>query len=612
MLLTIGMIVKNEEKYLGRCLSALTPILENVESELIIADTGSGDRTVEIARRFTDKVIHFSWINDFAAARNATLRKASGKWFMFVDADEIFTSCEGIIDFFNSGEYKKYNSASYVVRNLPKEGRGEAVDFIAPRLTEILADTKFIHPVHECYNTYGNPIKAIPDVAEHYGYTGGTSDEKFNRNSELLLKRLNEETPSPMLYQQLYDCFASRDETRALEFLDKGISLCKENNHPLVVSMYHSKINHLFGEKRYEEALNACKEYFAVSSGVVSTDVEVHGFMATCLNCLRKYSEAAEEYGMFFKKYDQYKKGKLVTDDVRYTRFIISSKGNITALFSEFLTACIHSGSNKAMMLAEFPVGLYPASEERLGRLVQAEVGFLSRNNYINTETFFNNLHQSAQKAFERLLRGEIVISDNSEAAINALERISFSDISRMFRDIMAGREPESVTVLSESVNINEYADILYIMVKNKTDISVFLTAKGFSPEFCARCCYGNFGDFYDYAVTYKAQFIKNPDAYIIAAAFFGEVAKLGAADNRNTETALMLFSELKQLSERAELIKLSKQVKENIFRYISSGHFDAAQKFTEEYKKINPSDPEIPEIESEIASKKAQKGNLL
>ena len=70
MKLTIGMIVKNEEKWLDKCLTGIKPILDNVDSELIITDTGSIDSTVEIARKYTDKVLHFDWINDFAAARN--------------------------------------------------------------------------------------------------------------------------------------------------------------------------------------------------------------------------------------------------------------------------------------------------------------------------------------------------------------------------------------------------------------------------------------------------------------------------------------------------------------------------------------------------------------
>ena len=54
MKLTIGMIVKNEEKWLDKCLSAIKPILDNVDSELIITDTGSTDRTVEIAKKYSD------------------------------------------------------------------------------------------------------------------------------------------------------------------------------------------------------------------------------------------------------------------------------------------------------------------------------------------------------------------------------------------------------------------------------------------------------------------------------------------------------------------------------------------------------------------------------
>lgn len=52
--LSIAMMVKNEEKYLDQCLSSLKPIMEEIESELIIVDTGSEDRTVDIAKRYTD------------------------------------------------------------------------------------------------------------------------------------------------------------------------------------------------------------------------------------------------------------------------------------------------------------------------------------------------------------------------------------------------------------------------------------------------------------------------------------------------------------------------------------------------------------------------------
>ena len=65
MELSIGMIVKNESKYLERCLIALKPILDNVTSELIIVDTGSSDGTIEIARKLLTKSFTASGIMTF-------------------------------------------------------------------------------------------------------------------------------------------------------------------------------------------------------------------------------------------------------------------------------------------------------------------------------------------------------------------------------------------------------------------------------------------------------------------------------------------------------------------------------------------------------------------
>ncbi len=81
---SVCMIVKNEEKVLERCLKSLRGIWD----ELIIVDTGSSDRTKEIAARYTDKVYDFAWIDDFAAARNYAFTKASCDYVYSADADE--------------------------------------------------------------------------------------------------------------------------------------------------------------------------------------------------------------------------------------------------------------------------------------------------------------------------------------------------------------------------------------------------------------------------------------------------------------------------------------------------------------------------------------------
>ena len=67
--LSVLLIVKTEERFLGQCLASV----KDIADELIVIDTGSTDQTIEIAREYGAKVEHFKWCNDFAAARNASI-----------------------------------------------------------------------------------------------------------------------------------------------------------------------------------------------------------------------------------------------------------------------------------------------------------------------------------------------------------------------------------------------------------------------------------------------------------------------------------------------------------------------------------------------------------
>lgn len=88
--ISLCMIVKNEEEVLGRCLESVGPVAD----EIIILDTGSTDRTKEIARQFTDKVYDFTWQGDFAAARNAAFLKATKEFWLWLDADDVLPKAE--------------------------------------------------------------------------------------------------------------------------------------------------------------------------------------------------------------------------------------------------------------------------------------------------------------------------------------------------------------------------------------------------------------------------------------------------------------------------------------------------------------------------------------
>ncbi|WP_127585516.1 glycosyltransferase [Paenibacillus koleovorans] len=83
--ISLCMIVKNEEDALGRCLSSVRGIAD----EIVIVDTGSTDRTKEIAASFDARIFDFEWIDDFGAARNFAFSKATQPYIMWLDADDL-------------------------------------------------------------------------------------------------------------------------------------------------------------------------------------------------------------------------------------------------------------------------------------------------------------------------------------------------------------------------------------------------------------------------------------------------------------------------------------------------------------------------------------------
>ena len=82
--LSICMIVRDEEKALPDCLQSIQALAD----EIVVVDTGSTDRTIAIAERYGARVFHFEWVDDFSAARNESIRHATGDWILWVDADD--------------------------------------------------------------------------------------------------------------------------------------------------------------------------------------------------------------------------------------------------------------------------------------------------------------------------------------------------------------------------------------------------------------------------------------------------------------------------------------------------------------------------------------------
>ncbi len=187
-LLSVCLIVKNEEHNLAKCLASVKPVAD----EIVVVDTGSTDRTVQIARDFGARVEQFSWRQDFAAARNYAKSCARGKWVFQIDADEeLFPQDrEKLRDLVSRDEC---DVALVAIHNRSSSVFGEnrpVVHFLA-RLFKNRPDLYYENPIHETLVLHGRVVATDINLL-HHGYNADpvTLRNKRQRNVQLLLQRL--------------------------------------------------------------------------------------------------------------------------------------------------------------------------------------------------------------------------------------------------------------------------------------------------------------------------------------------------------------------------------------------------------------------------------------
>ncbi len=560
MLLSIGMIVKNEEKYLEQCLNALKPILEKVDSELIIADTGSTDNTVEIAKKFTDKVYHFEWINDFSAARNSTLKKAKGEWFMFIDADEILEDCNDIIKFFNSGEYKKYNSGTYIQRSYSSIENGEInkkdyTDFRPLRLTKIREDTFFEGAIHEAIAWRYNPIKHLNVVAEHYGYafyTNGKANdfakEKTRRNLPPLLEEAKKLKPliddNVSVYKEIADCYILlEDFDKELEYLDKGLKEVDPKNLG-IIPYYSYKANTLLFFDRYDEVIALCDKYFSSENLArnipLATDVLMYFCRAFAYCCNSHFKEAIPDFCAFFDTYEKYRSGKLNTDDLLYNTISISNS-RLSHVLLNFYICCKKTENYEAAdkYRMPFPIEGVFTKQDEIDNFVDLKATIMDKNGYAELPVLYSQLDKSAQKQLMCNLRWKLFTAEENERrdmlnifgtavknfpdAAEAIEIIKSYFLTDRFDSLKAENYLKK--------NGSSYnADILYFLLDKNSDITPFVNAADFAANECAHAVYAAQSSFlellenYDINVVAKVGLEKTAELYKYAIALAASI----------------------------------------------------------------------------------------
>ncbi|MDP7980147.1 tetratricopeptide repeat-containing glycosyltransferase family 2 protein [Bacillus sp. WLY-B-L8] len=264
-LISFCMICKDEEKRIGACLKSIVGIVD----EIIVVDTGSIDHTVEIAERYATKILHFEWNDDFSAARNYALEHATGKWILFLDADEELDEHTAPLLRSLATENKHPAYFLQIVNHI--SNKGETIVETCPVLRFFRNDNRirFTGEVHEqiggtIAGVYHNELVAYTEIQiHHYGYLEEIVQEKKKkeRNMTLVLKQVRKEPDNPFHHYNLageYIRVGSLED--ALFHLRKVKELCDISHMGFGPLTIKKEIFTLYSLDRKKEVLNVCRE----------------------------------------------------------------------------------------------------------------------------------------------------------------------------------------------------------------------------------------------------------------------------------------------------------------------------------------------------------------
>ncbi|MFT9452561.1 glycosyltransferase, partial [Liquorilactobacillus ghanensis] len=356
--LTISLLVSNSIKTIRNCMESLQPLLAQVPSELIIVDTvgpENSDGSLAIAEKYADKVVHFKWCDDFAAARNAGLKEAHGKWFMFLDDDEWFDDVEELVAFFNDdNEQQKYFSLAYNIHNY-YDATGTSYRLTKyNRCSRLWKNSEFVGKVHEVLNPTFSPTKYVANTfVHHYGYAKEVGDAKTNRNSKLL-KQLVADNPADMhAWSQLvagYNRSTAKNRQKVIYFAElalnnfEKIPAKNDNEQIFAAAVLGYWLEAVSLEKDWHQVIKLAKKYLPTMY-------------------LQSYNLCMIDYFIF-------------------SAFIqLNNKNNAVVIFKEYLANFNIVQNNEQLLLRQYtPFLPYTVSYTKLAEMSSIVLSFLIEN----------------------------------------------------------------------------------------------------------------------------------------------------------------------------------------------------------------------------------------
>jgi glycosyltransferase involved in cell wall biosynthesis len=292
--ISLVMIVKDEEKFLPGCLESV----RNFVDEMIVVDTGSTDRTIEIARSFGAKVFSFEWQYDFSKARNFALEKATGPWILWLDADERLPEKyqPGLKKIIASG---RYDALVMKLRSEVNGPLGKTPHYQqSPRIFKKLPGVQFEYPVHEQITPSliraGARFVMVDVIIEHLGYAQEEAviEQKIQRNLKLLRKHLEMEPDNAYAHYQMAQSLELLDKVdEALEHYHLAIQH-DEKGTGITPTVYLHLAAIEIRKNNYEKAI----ELAAKSYDITRQQFTAPYILAEIYFFLKEYDQAIEYY----------------------------------------------------------------------------------------------------------------------------------------------------------------------------------------------------------------------------------------------------------------------------------------------------------------------------
>ena len=373
---SLCMIVRDEEEYLPQCLRSAAGDAD----EIIVVDTGSRDRTRDIARAFGARVLDREWTGDFAAARNYSLDQARGEWVIFLDADEELVGedrgkLRPLLEAAGDIEGFYVNELSFV----GDQPGIEAVSNLAFRIFRNRPAHRFVRPLHE---------QILPQVMRsgrigfselrlnHYGYLNrpAMAKDKFNRNLDILLKEAKESSG---------DSFTD---------FNLGVEYLRRREHELAL-------------QRFQRSFRSLKSLEQTYASILVKNIVL------CLRILGRYDQAQKVLDDALEAYPEY-------TDLFFLRATVYHDAHDYDRAIEGFQRCLQMGEAPPRYFSEVGVGGYKAW---LGLgLVYRDLEERSRASHAFTEALRSNRRYTPAIP---LLVEQLVLASGGSKAQAVLDR---------------------------------------------------------------------------------------------------------------------------------------------------------------------------------------------